>query len=142
MKNSKTTTGKQTKSVKQNNEGIQKDGKTKQLKKGGSVDPEHMEKVAMYIGAMYRQSKIRVDLATHGAMYDIASPLFQNDCAFIASVDKALVACHSEHQQLLRRQYFEDHEPKWYLVYYTETSFKRKLKQALAEFFAYMKIDK
>lgn len=142
MKNSKTKSKKQQEAAVQKYQGVEPIYRSRPLKKGGAVDPAHMEKVAMYIGAMYRQSKIRVDLATHGAMYDIASPLFQNDCAFIASVDKALVACRSEHQQLLHKQFFEDHEPDWYLVYYTQAAFKRKMKQALTEFFNYMQIDR
>ena len=103
-----------------------------------SVKPAHMERVAMYIGALYRQSRIRVELATHGAMYDMVSAQFQTDCSFISRVDKALLACRSEYQKIIRKEFLEEHEENWYLKFYTKEAFRRKLKRALEEFFSHM----
>ena len=107
-----------------------------------SVNPIHMEKIATYLGAIYRQSRIRMDLCGEEGLYDSASVIHHDDCSFVARMDALLLGCAGDSRQILRHQYFEDHEKDWYKTFYTKSAFRRRLKKALLEFFQVMNYGK
>ena len=98
------------------------------------LSDHEVQKIMDYLGELYRQAALRVDLTDHDKPQSAVSGRYLDDRSFIYTIDRSLRDCSKETQLVIRKQYLEVNEKNWYLQFFTQGSFRKILMNAIREF--------
>ena len=114
---------------------IHNSGNAKQKKE---LNDYELQKIMSYLGELYRQASLRIDLTDHDKPQSAASDRYLDDRSFVYSIDRSLQNCSKETQLVIRKQFLEISETDWYLSFFTEKGYRKILINAIREFLRIM----
>ena len=97
-----------------------------------------LQKIMSYLGELYRQASLRIDLTDHDKPQSVVSDRYLDDRSFVYSIDRSLQDCSKETQLVIRKQFLEVNEKNWYLQFFSQGSFRKILLNAIREFLRIM----
>jgi len=97
-----------------------------------------LQKIMSYLGELYRQASLRIDLTDHDKPQSVVSDRYLDDRSFVYSIDRSLQDCSKETQLVIRKQFLEINEKNWYLQFFSQGSFRKILLNAIREFLRIM----
>ena len=91
-------------------------------------------KIMEMIGREYKASCVKANMKKlHGSIYD-NQRRYDNALEYIDYVDAALRMCDLNTRHIIMHEYLLPSDEKWYLVYYSKSTFYRLKRIALEEF--------
>lgn len=102
------------------------------------LNDNELQKVMGYLGTLYRQAALRVDLTDHDKPQSALTGRYLDDRSFIYSIDRSLQDCSKETQLVIRKQFLEVNEKNWYLQFFSQGNFRKILLNAIREFLRIM----
>lgn len=112
--------------------------KTESMNQKKELSDRDAEKIMECIGDLYRQTKLRVDLAEHDAPNRMPSPQCLDDRSFLYKIDRSLQNCQKETQLVIRKQYLEISDKNWYEEFFSKPGFRKILLKSIRELFEVM----
>ena len=97
-----------------------------------------LQKIMSYLGELYRQASLRIDLTDHDKPQSVVSDRYLDDRSFVYSIDRSLQDCSKETQLVIRKQFLQVNEKNWYLQFFSQGSFRKILLNAIREFLRIM----
>jgi hypothetical protein len=98
------------------------------------------EEIMQYVSRLYRRSRFRTDQGRLTGDISRNAQAYADSLSFIAFVDRILMECSVSSRHVITHDYLMKSDPKWYLSYFSRSSYYAAKKQAVREFIACMRI--
>ncbi|MDO4193707.1 MAG: hypothetical protein Q4D24_10425 [Erysipelotrichaceae bacterium] len=95
---------------------------------------EQYELIAGYVGKTYQRSKNRMELDRSADMISEPDSTYADDAKLVYYVDRCLLECDRTAQLIIRREFLEESEHKWYEQYFSRSTFYRLKADAVKQF--------
>ena len=102
------------------------------------VELEEKEKLASYIGKVYKGARKRKDIIEYADCVRENQIAYDRDQRMIRIVDRVLEDCTPETRLIIRKEFLESSSAQWYLDYFSKTTYYRLRRKAVAEFYKAM----
>ncbi|MBR4455208.1 MAG: hypothetical protein IKS32_03185 [Solobacterium sp.] len=99
------------------------------------------DRVLKYLGSIYRNAALRMDLAENEQANSPLKNCIQDDRDFIYRIDRGLLCCRPQTQWLIRKEYLENNDAGWYLNFVSKHTFRRLKEKAVTEFFGILDLE-
>ena len=98
------------------------------------------EKIATYIGQIYRACRLRSDL--RNCDQSVAEPhgTYAEDAKMVYLVERCLLECSKNTQLIIRKDFLEVPEKNWYVSYFSRSTYYRLKEKAVNEFVQCLKM--
>ena len=110
--------------------------------RGVKKTPEEMIVLSKAVGETYRCCKTRMKYYERMSCVAENMKAYQDDLALVTIVDLSLENCSRVSQLIIRKEFLEISEKKWYLEFFSKTTFYRNKKKAVKEFIENLLIQK
>ncbi len=110
--------------------------------RGVKKTPEEMMILSKAVGETYRSCKQRMKYYERMACVAENRKAYQDDLALVTIVDLSLENCSRVSQLIIRKEFLEISDKKWYLEFFSKTTFYRNKKKAVKEFIENLLIQK
>ncbi len=94
---------------------------------------DDLETVVRYIARKYRRCKMNIDIREITGVKE-AKGLYDIDIGYVGLINCVLSGCSRETRLIITEGYLKDSDPKWYLEYWSRTTYYRKKREAIKEF--------
>ena len=96
--------------------------------RGVKKTPEEIEILSKAVGDAYRSCRTR--------------KIYEEDLALVTIVDLSLENCSRVSQLIIRKEFLEVSDKKWFLEFFSKSTFYRNRKKAMKEFIENLIIDR
>ena len=95
---------------------------------------EQYELIAGYVGRTYQRSKNRMELDRSSDMISEPDSTYADDAKLVYYVDRSLLECDRNAQLIIRKEFLEESENRWYEQYFSRSTFYRLKADAVKQF--------
>lgn len=92
------------------------------------------EEIMRYISRIYRRSRLHTDEGRLTGDISRNAQAYANSVSFVAYIDRILMECSVASRHVITHEYLMPSEPKWYLNYFSRSTYYTAKKNAVREF--------
>ena len=92
---------------------------------------QQLEKMTDRISSLYKECRKRMNYCQRAALIEENKDAYEQDLKVVAYVDCCLETCSKDTQKIIRSDYLEVSDPKWYMEYYSATGYYRRKQKAI-----------
>ncbi len=95
---------------------------------------EQEQAIMTYLGQIYRKASTILKLYDENGSCRRGDAAYDNQYELVEIIDGVLKACSPSSQLIIENEYLKNHEPKWFISYYAESTYYRYRSAAVNEF--------
>ena len=110
--------------------------------RGVKKTPEENEILSKAVGDAYRSCRTRMKYYERMESVSENRKIYEEDLALVTIVDLSLENCSRVSQLIIRKEFLEVSDKKWFLEFFSKSTFYRNRKKAMKEFIENLIIDR